>query len=94
MYQILFPVVQNSLLMMLKNIQCPSDIVHLQHNLDLLNNWSLKGQLYLNISKCNFTSHGNTLDAVYTITDLATGERVQLSKCFKEKILEYGILQI
>ena len=34
-------------------------------------------------------SLGNTLDAVYTITVHATGERVQLSKCSEENILEY-----
>ena len=32
-------------------------------------------------------SLGNTLDAVYTVTDHATGERVQLSKCSEEKDL-------
>ena len=66
-------------------IQHSSDIVHLQHNIDLLNCWSQKWQLYLNISKCKFLSIGNSLDAVYTIIDPTTSDRVQLSKCTEEK---------
>ena len=68
-------------------IQYPSDIAHLQHNIDLLNCWSQKWQLYLNISKCKFLSIGNSLDAAYTIIDPTTSDRVQLSKCYEEKDL-------
>ena len=67
--------------------QSPSDVVHLQYNLDLLNNWSLKWQLYLNISKCKFLSLGNSLNTAYTIIDPVNGERVQLSQCSEEKDL-------
>ena len=68
-------------------IQHPSDIVHLQHNIDLLNCWSQKWQLYLSISKCKFLSIGNSLDAAYTIIDPTTSDRVQLSQCSEEKDL-------
>ena len=53
---------------MSSSIQHPSDLVHLQHNIDLLNCWSQKWQLYLNISKCKFLSIGNSLDAAYIYT--------------------------
>ena len=68
-------------------IQHSSDIAHLQHNIDLLNCWSQKWQLYLNSSKCKFLSIGNSLDAAYTIIDPTTSDRVQLSKCSEEKDL-------
>ena len=46
-------------------IKYPSDVAYLQYNLDLMNNWSLKWQLYLNISKCKFISLSNSMAYTY-----------------------------
>ena len=55
--------------------------------LNLINTWSLKWQLYLNISKCKYISLGNSLNAAYTIFDSNTAERIQLCQVTEEKDL-------
>ena len=69
------------------------NIHHLRYNLDLMNNWSLKWQLYLNISKCKFISLGNSLNTAYTILILALQKEYNSLKLQKKKILEYGTPQ-